>query len=80
MVTRVEEESFADEIGLTERDIVVSINRQPVATVEDVKKIQSTLKPGDAVALRINRPVGISLRNQRAQYQNLVLAGTLPRE
>ncbi|MBL8215216.1 MAG: Do family serine endopeptidase [Bryobacterales bacterium] len=80
MVTRVEEESFADEIGLTERDIIVSINRQPVATVEDVKKIQSTLKPGDAVALRVNRPVGMSLRAQRAQYQSLVLAGTLPRE
>jgi serine protease Do len=80
MVTRVEVESFAEEIGLMERDVILSINRQPVNTVEDVKRIQSTLKPGDAVALRVARPLGMTLRNARSQYQSMVLAGTLPNE
>ena len=38
-----------------EKDVIVSINRQPVSSVEDVKKIQASLKPGDAVAFRMMR-------------------------
>jgi serine protease Do len=78
MVTRVEPDSFADEIGMNERDIIVSINRQPVSSVEDIRRIQSTLKPGDAVAIRVFRSVGIG--RTRAQYQGLFLAGTLPKD
>lgn len=78
MVTRVEPDSFADEIGMNERDIIVSINRQPVSTVEDIRRIQGTLKPGDAVAIRVFRSVGAG--RTRAQYQGLFLAGTLPNE
>ncbi|MCS7027030.1 MAG: Do family serine endopeptidase [Bryobacteraceae bacterium] len=78
MVTRVEPDSFAEEIGMLERDIIVSINRQPVASVEDIRRIQSTLKPGDAVAFRVFRSVGVG--RTRAQYQGLFLAGTLPNE
>ncbi|MBL8175403.1 MAG: Do family serine endopeptidase [Bryobacterales bacterium] len=80
LVTRVEEESFADEIGLMERDVIVSVNRQPVNTLDDVKKIQGTLKPGDPVAFRILRPLGVGARGARAQYQSQILAGTLPNE
>ena len=58
LVTRsVDTGSFAEDVGLFEKDVILSINRQPVATAEDVIKIQSTLKAGDAVALRIMRPV-----------------------
>lgn len=80
LVTRVEADSFADEIGLTERDVIVSVNRQPVNSLDDVKKVQATLKPGDPVAFRILRPLGVGARGTRAQYQTLTLAGTLPNE
>ncbi|MCC6344573.1 MAG: Do family serine endopeptidase [Bryobacterales bacterium] len=80
MITRVDPDTFADEIGMMERDVIVSINRHPVSSVEDIKRIQTALKPGDAVAFRIYRPLGVALRNSKAQYQSLVLAGTLPNE
>ncbi len=57
IVTRVEPDSFAEEIGIRENDIIVSINRQPVATVEDVRRLQANLKDGDAVAFRIMRAI-----------------------
>jgi serine protease Do len=79
-VTYVEQESFADEIGLQEQDVIVSINRQPVASVDDLQKLQKTLKPGDAVAFRIFRPAQALSRTAKAQYQSLFVAGTLPNE
>ena len=41
--------SCDEEIGMQERDIIVAINRTAVSSVDDIRKIQSTLKPGDAV-------------------------------
>ena len=76
-VTVVEEESFAEEIGMRSGDIIVSINRQPVATFEDVKRIQSTLKPGDAVAFRVMRAAP-GARGQR-QWTGVYLSGVLPK-
>jgi serine protease Do len=76
-VMRVEPGSFADDIGVNEGDIIMSINRQPVTTVEDVKKIQGNLKPGSPVAFRILRnqqPV----RGRPAQWTSLFVSGTLP--
>jgi serine protease Do len=55
VVTSVVEGSFAEDIGLQTRDVLVSINRQPVNSLDDVRKVQSTLKPGDAVAFRVMR-------------------------
>lgn len=78
LVTRVEENSFAEEIGMQERDVIVSINRQPVSTVEDIKRIQGTLKPGDPVAFRVMRPS--PARTGRLQYNSILLSGTLPTE
>ena len=60
-VTRVEPGSFADEIGMKEHDIIIAINRQPVSSVDDIKKVQQTLKPGDPVAFRVVR----TMRGQR---------------
>lgn len=80
-VTFVEQDSFADEIGLQEKDIIVSINRQPVANPEDLKRINGKLKGGDAVALRIYRPsAAIGRQGAKAQYQSMFVAGTLPNE
>ena len=54
-VTRVEPGSFADEIGMQEHDIIIAINRQPVSSVDDIRKVPQTLKPGDPVAFRVVR-------------------------
>lgn len=78
-VSVVEEGSFAEEIGLRERDVIVSINRQPVSSFEDVKSIQSKLKSGDAVAFRVLRPVPGQRRGQ-PQFVSLYVSGVLPTE
>ncbi|MCC6589695.1 MAG: Do family serine endopeptidase [Bryobacterales bacterium] len=80
VVTRVQESSFAEEIGLREKDIILSVNRQPVSSVEDIRKIQSTLKPGDAVAFRVMRANPLT-RGQGGtpRYSGMFLSGTLPK-
>ena len=40
-----------------EHDIIIAINRQPIASVDDIRKVQGNLKPGDAVAFRVVRPI-----------------------
>jgi serine protease Do len=76
-VTVVEEDSFAEEIGMRTGDIIVSINRQPVSSFEDVKRIQSSLKRGDAVAFKVMRPAP-GPRGQR-QWTGVYLSGVLPK-
>ena len=76
-VTRVEPGSFADEIGMLDGDIIVSIKRQPVTTIDDVKKIQTTLKTGAAVAFRLLR-AGPSARGRANDWTSLFVSGTLP--
>ena len=87
VVTQVQEGSFADEIGLQERDIIVSINRQPVASADDVRNLQAKMKAGDAVAFRVLRPVpaapnrgGSRNSGPGTQYLGQYIAGTLPAE
>src|SRR4051794_13179029 len=85
VVTTVDESSFADEVGLLEKDIIVSINRQPVNSIEDVRSIQGKLKPGDAVAFRIMRPVPVSASPRQqgksgGSYVGTYIAGTLPKQ
>ncbi len=77
IVTRVELGKFADEIGLRENDVIVSINRKPVESVDDIKSLQSSLKSGDAVALRVARAVP-SGRGQEIVWREFYLAGRLP--
>ncbi len=52
-VKAVEPGSFADDIGLQPGDVIVSINRQPVNSTEDIARVSATLKPGDAVQFRV---------------------------
>ena len=56
-VTRVENGSFADDVGLMEHDVIIAINRQPMTSVDDIRKVQGTLKPGDPVAFRVVRQI-----------------------
>ena len=78
-VTTVEDGSFADEIGVKEKDVIVSINRQPVKSFDDVKRIQATLKPGSAVAFRVLRPVPGQRRGETS-WVGAYFSGTLPAE
>ncbi|HLJ14220.1 MAG TPA: Do family serine endopeptidase [Bryobacteraceae bacterium] len=75
-VTQVESGSFAEDVGIEEGDVILSINRQPVASVEDVRRIQATLKPGDAVAFRLAR----GTRSNRGPWTSFFVSGTLPEE
>ena len=78
-VSRVEEGSFADDIGMMERDIIVDINRSPVSSVEDIRKIQGTLKPGGAVAFRVVRQIpGARTKGTPPRTATMYLSGTLP--
>jgi S1-C subfamily serine protease len=62
-----------------EKDVILSINRQPVSSVEDVKRIQGTLKPGDAVALHITRP-SPGGRGHAPQWTTFFVSGALPKD
>ena len=57
MVTLVEQDSFAEEIGLQTGDVIDAINRQPVNTLDDIRKVQEKLKAGDAVAFHVLKGV-----------------------
>lgn len=82
MVTRVEQDSFAEDIGMQERDIITSINRHPVNSPDDVRNIAQTLKPGDAVAFHVitRQPGAVRTRGASSEPQTVsrYLAGTLP--
>jgi len=82
-VARVEPNSFAADIGMQERDIITSVDRHPVNSIDDVKKIQATLKPGDPVVFRVVRLDGpATARGSRGATtptpRVLLLPGTLP--
>jgi len=77
VVRSVDEGSFAEDMGLLEKDVILAINRQPVASVDDVIRIQSSLKPGDAVAFRIMRPTP-GARGGAPEWTTLFVSGTLP--
>lgn len=70
VVSTVEPGSFAEDIGLRKQDVIVAINRQPVSSIEDVQRIQKTLKNGDSVAMRVMRRV-------RSEWQTFYPAGKL---
>ncbi|MGP0076166.1 MAG: Do family serine endopeptidase [Bryobacteraceae bacterium] len=79
LVQGVDEDSFAEDIGLMEKDIILSINRQPVTSVDDLKKVQATLKPGDAVAFHVMRP-SPGGRGHSPQWTTMFVSGALPKE
>lgn len=85
MVTRVEPDSFAEDIGFMEHDIITAINRQPVNSLDDVRKIQQSLKAGAAVDFRVVRvpqAIGGTGKGRTGgaapNVLQMHLAGTLP--
>ncbi|HWF47178.1 MAG TPA: Do family serine endopeptidase [Bryobacteraceae bacterium] len=75
-ITEVDPGSFGDDLGLQEGDVILSINRIPVTTPEDVKKIGSTLKPGQAVAVHVARASRTA--GHSAPAQRIYLSGRVP--
>ncbi|MBI1955616.1 MAG: Do family serine endopeptidase [Acidobacteria bacterium] len=71
VVTGVDPDSFADEIGLERGDVILEINQQPLKDVDDVVSIQKKLKAKSDVVFLVQR-------NQGGQSLTLYLAGTLP--
>lgn len=78
-VASVDPGSFADDIGMQEGDAILSINRHPVLSPDDVMKLEASLKPGQAVAVHIVRGTGPS-GSRRAQPERYYLSGRLPDE
>jgi serine protease Do len=79
VVTSVDADSFAEEIGVQENDVIVSINREPVASVDDVHRIQSRLHPGDAVAFRVMRAFGTN-PDRTPRWNSFFVSGTLAKK
>ncbi len=77
-VVSVDPGSFADDINMTEGDVILSINRQPVSSPDDVIKAQSGIKAGQPVAMHIVRN---RINGQRTDNpQRIYLSGRLPEE
>ena len=55
LVAEVEPNSFADDLQLKQGDVITEINHQRITSTDDVKRVQATLKPGDAVGFRVLR-------------------------
>lgn len=72
-VVSVDPDSFAADLGLKPGDIVVSINQHPVNSTDDLMKYKATLKPGDAVALKV-----MTRQGRGGDWTSSYVAGTLP--
>ena len=77
LIAAVDPGSFADDIGLQPNDVITAINRRPVNSVDDVQKLQATLKPGEPAAFRVLR--GARAARGEMVWQPVFVAGTLPR-
>ncbi len=80
LVTSVVPASFADDIGVQANDIIVMINRKPVASIDDVRDIQADLKPGDDVPFKVMRRIPSRNPDQQSAWTALYLAGVLPQD
>ena len=86
LVEEIVRGSFADDVGIAEGDILLSINRQHIESVEDVKRIQGNLKPGDPVVFHVMRSDSPAVPGRRSnqgggraqRWIGQYLAGTMP--
>ena len=71
IVTEVKSGSFADDAGLSRGDVVLEINKQPINSEDDFRRVQQGLKSGQDVVFLVRQGRG---RNQGTIF----LGGTLP--
>jgi serine protease Do len=70
LVTHVVPEGFSAELSLQTGDIILSINHQPVSSLQDFARVQGTLRRGQDVLLLIARQAGRT-------FSTMFLADTL---
>jgi len=58
IVAQVEPASFADDLGFQSRDIIVEVNREPVASVAEYRRATAKLKPGQSIMFKVLRGAG----------------------
>ncbi len=58
IVALVEPASFADDLGFQTRDIIVEVNREPVASVAEYRRATAKLKPGQSIMFKVLRGAG----------------------
>lgn len=71
LVTQVVPEGFAAGLSVETGDVILSVNHQPVFSVDDFTRIQNTLQPGQDVLLLIARKTGQG-------FTTMFLADSLP--
>ncbi len=74
-VVSVNPGSFADDIGMQEGDAILSVNRQPVSSPDELMKVQAAFKPGQPIAVHIART---SIGGRHSPPQRYYLSGRLP--
>jgi len=72
LVMDVQETGFASDLGVEHGDVILSINRHPVASLDDYNKLVADLKSGGDVVLLVAR------RNGAHSFTTLFLADRLP--
>jgi serine protease Do len=77
-ITEVEPNSFAEDVLLHVGDILLSLNNKPLGTIQDLKDIQSRLKPGDAVAFKVMTRGRDQFGRPAGNWTTTYLAGELP--
>jgi serine protease Do len=55
VVTRVDQDSGAEKMGLLPGDVIREINRQPIKSIKDFEKASSDVKKGGNVLILVNR-------------------------
>jgi serine protease Do len=78
LITEVTPGSFAEDINMLPRDIIMSINRRPINSVDDVQRVQAGLRPGDPMVFHIMRSQRPGAQGGAANWQSIYLSGTLP--
>jgi serine protease Do len=71
LVTEVKPDSFGDDINVTPGMVILQVNRQPVNSEEEFRKITSQIKSGQDVVFLVRQGRG-------AGAGNIFLSGTLP--
>jgi serine protease Do len=76
-VVSVDPGSFADDIGMQDGDAIISVNRQPVTSPDDVTRLQATFHPGQAVAVHVVRLPQVGAHSNPERFY---LSGRLPQQ
>jgi len=71
VVTEVKPDSFGDDIQVSSGDVILQVNRKPVNSEEEFRKMTGELKSGQDVAFLIHRGRG-------SNGGNVFVSGTLP--